>query len=233
MDGTRVYVAGAAGAIGLPLVKMLVSAGYSVIGTTRRADRAATLRQIGVTPELVDVYDRESLALSLRKHRPEVVIHQLTDLPYGLPKEQMEEGRRRNEQIRLVGTRNLIDGLAGLPARRLIVQSIAFMYAPGPQPHPESDALGSPGLVEFERLALDSGYGPIILRYGRFYGEGTGVDGVDAPCRVHVTAAAQAAVLALQPLRERVYNVCEDAEYADNRSFISETGWNPRPWPQA
>ena len=40
----RVFVAGAAGVIGRPLVRRLVAAGHRVVGTTRRPDRAEELR---------------------------------------------------------------------------------------------------------------------------------------------------------------------------------------------
>lgn len=227
MSNSRIFIAGAAGAIGLPLSKMLISLGDEVIGTTRQTDRAKLLSGIGVIPEIVDVYDHHAVANVLKKYQPEIVIHQLTDLPYGLPKNLMDEGRKKNNNIRLVGTKNLIDGLSGIPVKRLIVQSIAFVYAEGKLPHQESDLLASADLEKFEKLVLESPFDATILRYGQFYGERTGIEKVETACRVNVIAAAKATVLSLKKMNERVYNICEDSEYADNKKFISETKWDP------
>ncbi len=221
-------VAGATGAIGWPLVAALVARGHPVVGTTRSTEKAERLAQIGAVAAVVDVYDRDRLARIVQAHRPAIVVHQLTDLPYGVPREQMAAGRERNDRIRLVGTRNLLDAIGRTPIR-LIVQSIAFAYADGPLPHSEEDALGSAALESFERMVLESPHDSTILRYGRFYGDRTGVARVDASCRVSVSAAVEATMLALSPLTHPIYNVCEDAEYADNRRFILETGWVPSP----
>ncbi|MBS1818751.1 MAG: NAD(P)-dependent oxidoreductase [Acidobacteria bacterium] len=219
-----VFVAGATGAIGFPLVVALVERGWRVVGTTRKREGAERLRVVGVIPEVVDVYDRGALTACVRRHDPAVVIHQLTDLPYGVPREQMAEAIERNNRIRLIGTRHLLDAVGDTPLR-LIVQSIAFMYADGPIPHREDDPLSSPALESFERMVLDSPHDCTVLRYGRFYGERTGVDRVSLPCRVNVTAAVHATLLAIEPMAHRVYNVCEDAEYADPGRFVAETSW--------
>jgi len=223
----KIFLAGAAGAIGLPLAQLLVKQGYTVTGTTRQKQRVSQLTDIGVKPVLVDIYDRRSLKLLLKTESPDIVIHQLTDLPLGVPAEKMEEGRIRNNQIRLEGTRNLLDAMDNLKIGRLIVQSIAFQYNAGHLPHAESDKLSSEALEQFETMVLESGFKTTVLRYGRFYGGRTGVERMQEPCRVNVISAAHATILALGKLKKPVYNVCEDSEYADNRAFIQETGWKP------
>ena len=229
MSKAKIFLAGASGAIGFPLASLLVEKGYQVIGTTRRPENLQRLRSVGADPVLVDVYDKESLQQIVQKVSPDIVIHQLTDLPYGLPAERMGEGRLNNNRIRLVGTKNLIEALSGLAPRRMIVQSIAFMYKEGPIPHQETDELASSELTQFEEMVLNSGFDTTVLRYGRFYGPRTGVEKLATACRVHVLAAAHAAVLAMTLTQHSVYNVCEDSEYADNSRLLTESGWNPEP----
>jgi nucleoside-diphosphate-sugar epimerase len=53
---TKVFLAGAAGAIGSAMVPLLVDAGYTVYGSTRRADRASQIECAGATPVIVDVF---------------------------------------------------------------------------------------------------------------------------------------------------------------------------------
>jgi len=77
-----VFLAGASGAVGLPLARLLVRTGsYAVFGTTRKFDTAQRLRKVGVTPVVVDVYDPLKLKSELQRVKPDIVIHQLTDLP--------------------------------------------------------------------------------------------------------------------------------------------------------
>jgi hypothetical protein len=60
--------------------------------------------------------------------RPEVVIHQLTDLPYALEASRMTDALVRNARLRDEGTRNLVAAAVRAGARRLIAQSIGFIY---------------------------------------------------------------------------------------------------------
>ncbi|MFN8638477.1 MAG: NAD-dependent epimerase/dehydratase family protein [Dehalococcoidia bacterium] len=76
----RVFVAGAWGAVGRILCPLLLEAGHEVTGSTRSSERAEEMRAAGVTPALVDVYDAAALTDAVVAARPEVVIHQLTDL---------------------------------------------------------------------------------------------------------------------------------------------------------
>jgi uncharacterized protein YbjT (DUF2867 family) len=101
-----IFVAGASGVIGRSLCRLLVGDGWTVIGTTRSRENPAALHAIGVEPVVVDVFDNESLVVSVREARPRVVIHQLTDLPDTLAPERMAEALVRNARIRAEGTRN-------------------------------------------------------------------------------------------------------------------------------
>lgn len=63
----KVFVAGATGAVGRPLVARLLETGHDVVGTTRRKDRAADLRTQGVEPVIVDALDADALAAATRR----------------------------------------------------------------------------------------------------------------------------------------------------------------------
>jgi nucleoside-diphosphate-sugar epimerase len=239
LRATNVLVAGAAGAVGKRLCPLLTSAGYSVYGTTRHKDTAASLRSAGVAPIIVDAFDAANLTAALADVRPEIVIHQLTDLSGMLEPGKMEAALRRNARIRIEGTRNLMSAAIQAGTRRLIAQSIAWIYADGPQPHGEDDPLDTGatgmravsvgGVVALEQSVLNSPkLEGIVLRYGHFYGPGTGVAArADAGIvHVHVDAAAHAALLAITRGRRGVYNVAESGPYATSNKAESELGWS-------
>lgn len=77
----RIFVAGATGAMGVPLVKRLVALGQQVTGLTRSESKRALLEGLGATAVVADVFERERLGAVLREARPEVVVHLLTALP--------------------------------------------------------------------------------------------------------------------------------------------------------
>ena len=84
MMSYRIFLAGASGAIGSRLTPLLHSAGHYVRGSTRSKAKADTLRALGADPVVVDVFDAAALAEAVASARPDVVIHQLTDLPKDL-----------------------------------------------------------------------------------------------------------------------------------------------------
>src|SRR5215469_9573619 len=138
----KIFLAGATGAIGKRLVPLLLEAGFQVFGTTRSISRAEGLRAAGVEPVVIDVFDRASLVRVVAAAHPDVVMHQLTDLPAGLdPRQMAAEGTRRNARMRSEGTQNLVTAALEVGVPRLIAHSIAWMYAPGPEPHAEADPL--------------------------------------------------------------------------------------------
>jgi nucleoside-diphosphate-sugar epimerase len=230
---TRIFVAGATGAIGRRLVPLLVDRGYEIIGATRSPEKAASLKDARAEAVMVDVFDAPALARAVKDSRPEVVIHQLTDLPYGLDPAQMAEARVRNARIRSEGTRNLVEAALAAGAKRLIAQSIAWGYLPGPEPHREDDpldvdgpqAVTMQGVMALERLTLDSPpIEGVILRYGQIYGPGTGTE-ERGPIPVHVDAAAYAAALAINRGEPGIYNVAEDCSYLSSKKARNQLGW--------
>jgi nucleoside-diphosphate-sugar epimerase len=216
----RVFLAGAYGAIGRRLIPLLVKAGHDVTGTTRSAESADKLAKAGVHPAVVDVFDAAALAAAVRTASPEIMIHQLTDLPREFDQARISAAYPANARIRIEGTRNLIAAAHGAPVRRFIVQSIAFAYAPGGEPHQESDSLNTNdpmravtvrAAVEMEQQVLDDpDIEGIVLRYGLLYGPGTWhMTAVRKPA-LHVDAAAHAAVLAMTRGCRGIYNIADD-----------------------
>jgi 2-alkyl-3-oxoalkanoate reductase len=245
----RVFVAGASGAIGRPLVPKLIAAGHEVTGMTRSEARAEEIRGAGAEAAVVDVFDADALQTALSEAAPEVVIHQLTALPerMNFRKKDLYAGTNR---VRTEGTRNLIRAGRAAGARRFLSQSIAFAYRPDGGPvKSEDDRLfddapppfssGVDALHEMEELVLTTeGLDGLVLRYGFFYGPGThyGADGTitqDVSRRrmpivgagsgvfsfIHVEDAADATVAAVERGVPGVYNVVDD-EPAPMREWV-------------
>ncbi len=84
-----IFVAGATGAIGRRLLPLLKEEGWRVVGLTRSGDKAALLASLGAEPVIADAYDAEGLTHAVETARPDVVMHQLTDLPAGLDPSRM------------------------------------------------------------------------------------------------------------------------------------------------
>ena len=154
----RIFLAGASGVIGVRLVPLLVGDGHEVVGMTRSPEKPDRLRALGAEPVVCDVFDADALRDAVVGARPELVMHQLTDLPDDLKRIPLY--MRRNNRIRTEGTRNLIAAARAADARRLVAQSIAFK-APG----------AGRAVARHERMVLDAG--GVVLRYGMFYGPGT------------------------------------------------------------
>jgi nucleoside-diphosphate-sugar epimerase len=232
----RVFVAGAAGAIGRPLMPMLVAAGHEVTGTTRSTERAAWLESVGAHPAIVNAYDRDAIASAVADARPEVVINQLTDLTKGFAVEDVVKTQR----IREVAGPHLLDAAVAAGSRRLISQSGAWLYADGPIPHDESHPFRQPtteprdaslrGIIELERLTLGTpGIEGVVLRYGFFYGPGTAYElAAYAPePRVGVEAAARATAAAVEHGPAGIYNVVDDNDRVSNARARDHLGWQP------
>lgn len=231
-----VFVAGASGAIGRQLLPMLIDAGYKVFGTTRKPGKTAQMEAIGVHPVVVDAFDRPALITAVGEVKPDVIIHQLTDLSAA--------DFAGTDRLRIVGTRNLVDAAKAAGVRRMIAQSLAIAYAPGTKPATEQDALADDSPTQRDIVkgvrALESAVAElpegVILRYGLLYGPGTWYSRVgpfaDAVRQrkqaagkgifsfVHVTDAARAAMLAIG-WPAGVFNIADDEP-------VAGTEWLPR-----
>jgi nucleoside-diphosphate-sugar epimerase len=214
----RIFVAGASGAIGRRLMPLLRKAGHDVTGMTRSSDAARDLEAAGVHSVIVDVYDADALKSAVLAARPDVVMHQLTDLPRVFDETQLAAQYPRNARMRIEGTRNLVAAAKAAGARRFIVQSVAFAYAPGKEPHVEADPLNvadGPRVVtvraaaDMEQQVLNSGMEAVVLRYGLFYGPGTWTETPVRKPSLHIDAAAKAALLSVTG-NAGIFNIADD-----------------------
>jgi len=232
----RIFLAGASGAIGRRLTPLLRAYGHDVTGLTRSRQAARELEAAGVRSVVADVFDAEALARAVIAARPEVVMHQLTDLPRVLDDErELVAAYPRNARIRTEGTRNLVAASRAAASRRFIVQSVAFAYAPGRQPYVESDPFNladGPRLVtvraaaEMENQVLASGLEAVVLRYGLLYGPGTWTDGPARKPPLHVDAAAQAALVAVTR-GNGIYNIADDDGTVSIDKARQDLGFDP------
>ena len=234
----KVFVAGATGVIGKSLCKMLVNDGWIVYGTTRSENKIEILKQIGVEPIIVDVYDEKKLEEVLGSIKPKIVFHQLTDLPAGLDPAKMEEALESNARLREVGTKNLVNASIKAGVKKMIAQSIAFVYEPSESQHTEESALlnfedpvygtTSKAVASLEEQVLTAPFTGIVLRNGLLYGDGTGFDEpVDFVPPVHVEAAAHAAFLAVKCDKNRIYNISDVDDRLSIQRATTELKWNP------
>jgi nucleoside-diphosphate-sugar epimerase len=244
----KVFVAGATGAIGRPLVPKLVAAGHEVTGMTRREERAARLREDGARAVVCDVFDGDALREALVAAAPEVVVHALTALPqkFNPRSDYLAETNR----VRTEGTRNLIAAARAAGVRRIVAESVAFFYEPEGDWIKEEDAplflepIGRFGpaleaLTELEREVNGTeGIEGVVLRFGWFYGAGTyyargGSLAEETMKRrnpivgggsgrfsfVHIEDAADAVLAALERGGPGAYNVVDD-EPAPSRDWL-------------
>jgi nucleoside-diphosphate-sugar epimerase len=183
----RVFLAGATGVIGRRLLPLLLAEGHEVIGMTRSPGRVEQLRAAGAEPVLADAFDAHALRRAVAEARPDAVIHQLTSIPPRINPRKMKRDFATNDRLRTEGTANLVAAARAAGVTRVIAQSVAFFYAPGPPGtvHGERDPLlreaqapapvkrSAEALVSLERTVLDAG--GTVLRYGYFYGPGSAI----------------------------------------------------------
>jgi len=186
MDRMRVFVAGATGALGLPLVRALLARGHQVVGMTRSAGKRETLARLGAEAVVADALDASQMESALRAARPTHVVHALTAIPAKGPVRISD--LRATDVLRTTGTRNLVDASLAAGARRIVGESMVFAYGfgdHGATPKVETDSVSAEqprrwlrptvdAVRSLERQMLDAnakgGIEAIPLRYGFFYG---------------------------------------------------------------
>jgi nucleoside-diphosphate-sugar epimerase len=175
----RILLAGASGVIGVRLVPLLAAAGHTVGGMTRTPSKAQALGELGAEPIVCDVYDAANLKGVTADFGPDLVMHQLTDLPDSAA--DLSAYGSRSRRMREEGTRNLLAAAKNAGVRRFIAQSISWE-------HPSEVARTSNGA--FEQMVLAAG--GVVVRYGMFYGPGTYYPGEPpASPRIHIDDAAR------------------------------------------
>ncbi|WP_341530197.1 NAD(P)-dependent oxidoreductase [Nostoc sp. UHCC 0302] len=180
----KIFVAGATGAIGRPLIAQLLAQGHEVVALTRSLEKAQTLAEQGVELAIADVFDADAVKAAITRTQPEVVIEQLTSLPKTYTSESMSAASALNTRIRREGGANVLAAAQAAGVRRYLRQSIAFWAIPGAGLADEETPLAfdaSPAVAadahivtEIERDLLGNpNLEGIALRYGFLYGPGT------------------------------------------------------------
>ena len=170
----RIFLAGATGLIGVRLIPLMLAEGHVVAGMTRTKSKLDVLRASGVTPVLCDIFDQKALAANVMDFRPDLVVHQVTDLPDDLAK--LAEYLPGNARVREVGTRNLLAAARAAGARGFLAQSVSFFTDKVIEGH-EGGVVAAGGT---------------IVRYGQFYGPGTFYEKQPPEGdRIHIDAAAR------------------------------------------
>jgi nucleoside-diphosphate-sugar epimerase len=239
----RVFVAGASGAIGSRLVPQLIDAGHEVIGSSRSADKAELLRNLGAEPVALDLLDAPAVRKAVLEAEPDAIVHQATALTDIRFSKNLDRLFTETNRLRREGTDALLAAAREAGVRRFVAQSYANMrYARVGGPAKSEDDPLDPRPVEGMReivaavTYLDEAVtdaGGIALRYGNFYGAAN--DGLIEPVRkrqfpivgsgegvssfIHLEDAAAATVLALEHDGPAIYNIVDD-EPASVREWL-------------
>ncbi|MGH2831961.1 MAG: NAD-dependent epimerase/dehydratase family protein [Solirubrobacteraceae bacterium] len=253
----RVFIAGATGVIGRALLPALQQAGHEPVTMTRSQEKARALRNRGIETFVCDVYDRPQLERTLVDARPDAMVHLLTDLPEDINMRRFERETQSTGRLRVEGTNNLLWAAQAAGVKRVVAESIAFMYAPVGDLVKDEDAplaleklpFAAEPVAELERQVLD--FGGVVMRYGWLYGPGTGFrregswasnlrrrmlpivgSGAGMFSFLHVDDAASATVAVLEYDRPALYNVVDD-DPAPLREWVpvyAQAVGAPKPW---
>jgi nucleoside-diphosphate-sugar epimerase len=252
-----VFVAGATGAIGKQLVPRLVAHGHEVHGMTRHESKRAMLAELGAVPVVADALDPDRVAEAVGRAKPEVIVHQLTAIG-GLDMRHFDRDFALTNRLRTEGTDHLLSAGQAVGVRRFVAQGVAgygaYARAGGPVKTEEDPLELAPAREMRETLAAirhleEAVLGAqwtdgIVLRYGAFYGPGTGLasdgeqfelvrerkfplvgDGGGVWSFIHVADAADATVAAVERGGRGAYNVVDDdpAAVAEWLPALAET----------
>jgi nucleoside-diphosphate-sugar epimerase len=230
----RVFVVGAAGAIGSRLVPQLIDRGHEVVGTATSAESARRVRALGAKPVALDLLDARAVRKAVLAAEPDAIAHQATALSGKLDFKHFDRTFAQTNRLRTQGTDALLAAAREAGVRRFVAQSYAsarYERAGGPVKTEDDPLDPTPVPAMRETFAamryLDetvTAAGGIALRYGGFYGAPN--DGMLEPIRkrqfpivgdgggvssfIHLEDAAAAAVLALEHDGAGIYNIVDD-----------------------
>jgi nucleoside-diphosphate-sugar epimerase len=255
----NIFVAGASGALGMPIVIELLRLGHRVTAMTRSESGSERLAALGAAVERIDAFDSSAVMEALRRSSPEVVIDQLTALPKNPA--ALASAFPHDRRLRLEGGGNVHAAALAVGARRYIQQSSGFyLKARKGKIADEEDtfdigaspaiSLGAQMFHDVEERAIgDSRMEGVALRYGFFYGPHTwyNPDGgaADQVCQgaipiigdgkavssfIHVADAATATVAALTA-DCGIYNIVDDHPVAVHEWLPAFAQWVQAPPP--
>jgi nucleoside-diphosphate-sugar epimerase len=188
----KVFVAGATGALGRQLVPMLVANGHDVVGMTRTEAKLGQLRSAGAQAVVADALDADAVGRAVGEAEPDVIVHELTAIPPVINMRRFDREFELTNRLRTEGTDHLLSAGHAAGVKRFVIQSNAGLYARtgGPikaedaplddEPPPEMRR-GLAALRHLETAVTAAHWTDgVVLRYGWFYGRGTGI-AVDPP----------------------------------------------------
>jgi nucleoside-diphosphate-sugar epimerase len=242
----KVFLAGGSGAMGKRLIPKLLTAGHEVVATTRSGSRADELRRLGAEAVIVDALDRTAVIQAVMRSEPEAIIHQLTALAGQSDIKHFDRTFALTNRLRTEGTDHLVDAAQAAGVRRLLAQSYgnwnyersgtAAKTEEDPlDPNPPANQMESLKAIRHleSRVLNTDGLEGIALRYGAFYGPGTGLevggdmaqlvrkrkfpvvgDGAGQWSFIHIDDAAEATLAALELGRPGIYNIVDDEPVA-------------------
>src|SRR3954469_23554119 len=259
----KVFVAGATGALGKQLAPQLVARGHEVVGMTRSPDKQDLVRSLGARPVVADALDPDAVAQAVAQAEPDVIVHQLTALSGDFDMRHMGEFFALTNRLRTEGTDHLLAAGRAVGVQRFVAQSYAgwpAARAGGPVKTEEDSLDPNPpeamrGVLDAIRYLEDAVTGApwtegIALRYGGFYGPGTGIsrggdqaeliekrkwpivgDGGGVWSFIQIEDAAAATVEAVEHGERGIYNVVDDepAPVREWLAAIAEALGAPKP----
>jgi 2-alkyl-3-oxoalkanoate reductase len=251
----KIFLAGATGALGKRLVPRLIDHGHTVVGTTRSQAKAAALWEVGAKPVVLDALDRDAVVAAVAEADPDAIVHQLTALA-GADFRRFEKSFELTNRLRTDGIDHLLAAAQAAGVRRFVAQSFAgWPYARVGGPVKREDDPLDPEPVGQTRTTHEAirhlegavtgteGIDGIALRYGGFYGPGTGLEPSGAQLAmirkrrwpivgagrgvwsfVHIDDAAAATVVALERGKPGIYNIVDDdpAPVAEWLPYLAE-----------
>lgn len=233
----RVFVAGATGAIGTPVVRRLIERGHRVTATTRHPDKLDRLRGLGATAVIMDGLDAASVGEAVARAEPEAIVHQMTALAGKPDMRHFDRWFATTNALRTTGTRHLLAAAQAAGVQRFVAQSYTgWTNAPTAGPPSTEDEPFDPdpapaqretlaAIRALEQAVLGAPLTGIVLRYASFYGPGASDalvelvrkrmvpivgNGAGVWSWIHVDDAAAATVAALEHGERGIYTVADD-----------------------
>lgn len=116
----RVFIAGATGVLGRPMVRQLTERNHHVVGLARDEKGKQTIRRLGGEAVVADIFEADSLATAVKQ--VDVVIHAATAIPAGASNGSGDWAL--NDRLRREGTRALTEAAVKLGAKTYLQQSV-------------------------------------------------------------------------------------------------------------
>jgi nucleoside-diphosphate-sugar epimerase len=174
---SEIVITGSTGTIGRRAVREVLAAGHRVTGVTRSASGRERLESLGAQAVEADVFDQASLRRAFAG--ADAVINLLTHVPRA---DRMPDPAAwaENDRVRTEASAAIARAAQAVGAKRLVQESIAFVYADGGDAWLDEDAPAAGGGVTTsaltaERNARELFAGEtVILRFGLFMGPDSG-----------------------------------------------------------